>query len=94
MDNKTMFITVEGATKFDFTDEKTGRRVQGVNIFHLTEGSGENAIGKIPSKITLGVDHWEYISKMKFPSTCEVVIDYIFTNKGIKTKVAGLKPKN
>lgn len=89
---ENMKITVEGATRFDFTDEKTGRLVQGVNVFHLTEASGDNAIGKIPAKITLGVDHWEYISKLSFPSVCTVITEHVFTNKGIKTKVSGLKP--
>lgn len=83
-------VRVEGAQWYSFTDDKTGRLVQGVNVFHLVD-AGENGVGKIPSKITLPFEVWDSISRFPFPCDCKLITKQEFTRKGILTKVIGLK---
>lgn len=83
-------IKVEGATPYSFTDEKTGRLVQGVNVFHLVDATGDS-VGRIPSKITLPYEAWNSIQSFPFPCDCEVVTRQEFGRKGIQTKVIGLQ---
>lgn len=85
-----LVIRVEGAQAYSFTDDKSGRLVQGVNVFHLVD-AGENGVGKIPSKITLPFETWDYIRTFAFPCDCNVITKQEFTRKGIVTKVSGIK---
>lgn len=84
-------IVVEGASRYNFTDRESGRVVQGVNVFHLVESEGEDARGKIPSKITLPIEAWDYIVRYNFPCKCSLVTKQILGKKGVITKVIGIK---
>lgn len=88
----SMKFEVVGATKYDFTDDKSGRRVQGVNAYYLNEASGDNAVGKIPAKVSLPIETWASVSRLYFPVVCEAETEQILGPKGIITKVIGLKP--
>lgn len=84
-------LYVVGARAYSFTDEKTGRLVEGVNVWHLTPV--EDAVGKIPAKISLPYETWGYIKEMNFPSICSATTTQLLTAKGIVTKVTGIQPK-
>lgn len=83
-------IEVIGARAYSFQDDKTGRQVEGVNVFHLSQA--EDAVGKIPQKITLPYETWGYIRSLPFPNTYNVVTTQVFTSKGIVSKATGIEP--
>lgn len=84
-------MNVIGARLYSFTDDRSGRLVQGVNVFHLVEATNAETIGQVPAKITLPIETWDYISKLTFPSTCVPITEQLFTTKGIVTKFTGIK---
>lgn len=83
-------LYVIGARPYSFTDEKSGRLVQGVNVFHLTKS--EDAIGQIPQKVTLPYESWGAIKNLTFPSVHLAVTEQTFSSKGVVTKVVGIEP--
>ena len=88
-----MELNVVGAQGYSFNDDKNGRLVEGVNVFHLVDGDITNgSVGLIPSKITWPYDAWGKISSFKYPVKCEVKTEQVFTKKGIVTKVVDLEP--
>lgn len=90
---ENMTLKIEGASMYSFTDDKSGRLVQGVNVFHMVKGSYEsNSVGLIPSKISLPFETWERISNYPFPSEFEIVTSQVLSRKGIVTKVTDIVP--
>lgn len=88
-----MILKVVGAQSYKFTDDKTGRLVEGVNVFHLVNGDMNNgAVGLVPSKITLPLASFDKLSQFNYPIDCEVVTAQDFTRRGIVTKVVDLLP--
>lgn len=85
-----MEVYVVGARAYSFTDEKTNRLVEGVNVWHLTKT--EDGAGQIPAKISLPYETWGYIKTLNFPDLYTAVTNQQFTPKGIVTKVTGIQP--
>lgn len=84
-------LYVVGARAYSFTDDKTGKLVEGVNVWHLTKS--EDAVGQIPAKITLPYEQWAFIKTLTFPSVCQAVTQQTLASKGVVTKVTGIQPK-
>lgn len=88
MQNQT--LKIEGVRKYSFTDDKTGRLVEGVNVYFLQEEHDEHTIGKIPAKISLPITAWNKVSRFHFPCECAPEFKQEFSAKGVRTKVVDL----
>lgn len=86
-----MKVVLQGAQSYSFKDNDSGRQVEGVNVFFLQKSDNPDAVGLIPTKVTLPIHTWNRVKELKFPSTVELVMEQIFTQKGIKTKVSDFK---
>lgn len=92
----TLVMRVEGARRYSFKDEKTGRTVEGVNVYYkeVNEQPDADVLGSIQKKVSLPYDSFSELQKLTFPSNCEPVITQQLTSKGIKSNVTGFKPIN
>lgn len=85
-------ITIIGANKYDFIDQKTGRNVQGCNVHHLMNtNTNENAVGQIPAKISFPLEKYATFGMWTYPVQVEVITEQRYTSKGVTTVVIDLK---
>lgn len=90
--NQTLTIKVIGAKSYSFNDDKSGRLVEGVNVFYETTPEDRNqGVGIIPAKMNLPYESWDKVRNLPFPSICEPIMEQKLTTKGVKTFVTGLK---
>jgi hypothetical protein len=87
-----LVVKIEGASKYSFTDDKTNRLVEGVNVFYLHNKNSEHSVGLIPQKITLPFDSWGYVKDLSFPVSAEIITEQQLGSKGVFNKVVGVKP--
>lgn len=84
-------LHVVGARRYSFNDRETGRLVEGVNVFYLSEDkTDENSCGQVPAKVTLPYHFFDKIKTFEFPATCKAQLQQTLTAKGVKTNVVGL----
>lgn len=85
-----MQVKIEGAQPYSFKDNESGRLVEGVNVFFLQKSQNADAVGMIPTKVTLPYSTWDKVKQLNFPSHCSLEMEQFFTQKGVKTKVVDL----
>lgn len=90
MTQQKLIVHAVGARKYSFTDEKSGRQVEGVTVYHLQ--AQEGCVGLVPSKISFPFALGAKIGGFTFPGKFEVETTQIFGTKGVITKFVDLHP--
>lgn len=87
-------VKVLGAFPFSFTDDKTGRLVEGTTVwFHeINPSNDERGIGFKPTKATLPLHYFDKFKNIALPTICKVETTTQFTSRGITTKIADFVP--
>mgnify|MGYP005627866403 CR=1 FL=1 len=87
-------LTVLGVSSYSFTDEKSGRLVQGTNVWFVekTKTCNDNTEGFIPKKATIPYELFPKMQKMDFPFLCKPIMEQSFGSKGVITKVVDFEP--
>lgn len=82
---------IVGIFKYDFTDDKTSKRVKGVKIYFITDPTPQQKshgfMGKVCDKVS-------FQEGANIPSTfsCGKHYEFLFSFANGKTKVSGFRP--
>lgn len=81
-------VIVLGVKPYDFKDEETGQRVIGAKVhFIVPDQEDQNAVGYIPKSTPISIEVYERMKQLQYPFEAEVVLENVFTSRGVRARV-------
>lgn len=95
-----MKVFVLNAMHYDFTDEKTGKQISGINLNYISPDvyyDNLDYVGLLPSKLKISQEVFDKykLKNQKYPFTADLSFDMSITPKGksfpVLTKIENIK---
>lgn len=87
-------VIVTAISRYNFTDQDTGRQVQGCAVHYLDTQTNESqdTTGYFPGKANVDYLAYERLSRMEFPQICEAELVFNLASKNKTWKIKDFNP--
>jgi hypothetical protein len=87
-------VIVTAVSRYNFTDQDTGRQVQGCAVHYLDtqKNQSEHTMGYMPGKANVDYLAYDRLSRMEFPQICEAELVFNLASKNKTWKIKDFNP--